>query len=685
MGISRIGISVIVPVYKVGPYLRQCVDSILRQTYKSIEIILVDDGSPDDCGAVCDEYARKDSRIRVIHKPNGGLSDARNAGIDLARGEFIGFVDSDDWIDDDMFESMHALAIARRADISICGKYEVRDGHVILPPFSPADAQVSVCSRMEALKALTEDIRIDSHAWNKLFRRELFDSIRFPVGKLYEDIYVMHRLFDRAERIVVAWEPKYYYRVRTGSIVTSADYLSRIDLCDAFASRCDFLQESHPELAGTATSVWLRHVLTFYALPVNRNDTSDQRSRLGTFYTGCRSRIATASIGDMQRSERMLSRVLRYSPAACRMTAHFLHIVRAIPGFRDGAKRVFRRVRGISEPSVLPSLPVCEGKNRAFLIGMPEYNNLGDHAVAYAESRFFQNELPEYETVEISESAFRAGRRRIRHALRPGDIAVLPGGGNLGNQYPDQEAIRRWVIRHCRKNRVVVFPQTMYFTPDEAGKREAGKTAAIYNAHPDLILFAREKVSLEAMKRLFPRCRVALTPDIALSLRPEIPTVEREGVGICLRGDLESRVTPEEFTRITAACREYGGSVKHFDTCLADSIPAAQREAALRQIWGKFAGCRLVVTDRLHGVVFAAITGTPCVAVGNYNHKVRGICEWIADLGYIRFVDRAADIPDVLPSMPEGGTFPYDPGRLAPLFAPIGRLIRQPETGTDNE
>ena len=324
-------------------------------------------------------------------------------------------------------------------------------------------------------------------------------------------------------------------------------------------------------------------------------------------------------------------------------------------------------------------------KNRAFLIGMPEYNNLGDHAIAYAESRFFKNELPEYETVEITETAFQVHRRQIRQTLRPGDIVVLPGGGNLGNQYPDQEAIRRWVIRHCRKNRVIIFPQTMYFTPDEAGKREAEKTAAIYNAHPDLVLFAREKVSFAAMKQLFPRCRVMLVPDIVLSLQPEIPPVEREGIGICLRGDLEGRVTPGEFTRITAVCRECGGAVKHFDTCLADSILSAQREAALRQIWRKFAGCRVVVTDRLHGVIFAAITGTPCVAVGNYNHKVRGICEWIADLGYIRFVDRVADIPAALSSMPESGIFRYDPSHMAPLFAPISWQIRQLQNRKDDE
>jgi CDP-glycerol glycerophosphotransferase len=207
-------ISVIVPVYMVEPYLRQCLDSLVAQTMSDLEIILVDDGSPDGCPAICDEYAGRDLRIRVIHKENGGLSDARNAGIDVARGNYIGFVDSDDWIAPDMFEYLYQGAKDYEADVVVCEYYNVWG--------KKADATTRTSVRSfsgeASMRALLQ-LRIGNYAWNKLYRRSLWaDDIRYPVGKNYEDVRTTYRVFDRASRVVALPEVKYFYRRHDQSI-----------------------------------------------------------------------------------------------------------------------------------------------------------------------------------------------------------------------------------------------------------------------------------------------------------------------------------------------------------------------------------------------------------------------------------------------------------------------------------
>lgn len=178
-------ISIIVPVYKVEKYLRKCVDSILAQTFTDFEVILVDDGSPDNSGKICDEYAEKDNRVRVIHKENGGLSSARNAGIDVARGKYLGFVDSDDYIDEDMYEILYENLKIHDADIS----------SVELIPFygdrykkANKEKKVIILNKKEAIKSVLEGTQFYAYAWNKLYRKELFKDNRYLDGKTFEEI-----------------------------------------------------------------------------------------------------------------------------------------------------------------------------------------------------------------------------------------------------------------------------------------------------------------------------------------------------------------------------------------------------------------------------------------------------------------------------------------------------------------
>ena len=205
-------ISIVVPIYKVEKYIHKCIDSILAQTFTDFELILVDDGSPDNCGKICDEYAMKDSRIKVIHKKNGGLSDARNAGIDTAIGEYIGFVDSDDYIESDMYKDLYEVIINNDADISITGIKEVNEEGRVIYKYLPEKIDFS-----ELLK--------QAYACNKLFKRNLFleNNLYFQNNRHYEDIELIPKLIAKSNKIVGVNKLAYNYLKRGNSITSVKD------------------------------------------------------------------------------------------------------------------------------------------------------------------------------------------------------------------------------------------------------------------------------------------------------------------------------------------------------------------------------------------------------------------------------------------------------------------------------
>ena len=236
-------ISVIVPVYNVELYIRKCIESILSQTYRNLEIILVDDGSKDRCGEICDEYALKDNRIRVIHKENGGLSDARNVGIDASRGEYIGFVDSDDWIVPDMYEYLYRGLIENNADISVCEYYNVWRSKA-QATYRPSTRIFSGSSCLWALLRL----KVGNYAWNKLYKRNLWeDGIRYPVGKLYEDVRTTYRIFQKVSVVAALPEAKYFYRRHVEGITSTKTVSSQGQCVESRMTRYDKLIQDWPD------------------------------------------------------------------------------------------------------------------------------------------------------------------------------------------------------------------------------------------------------------------------------------------------------------------------------------------------------------------------------------------------------------------------------------------------------
>lgn len=254
-------ISVIVPVYRVEPYLRKCVDSIRNQTFRDLEIILVDDGSPDGCGEICDQYQELDNRVRVIHKANGGLSSARNAGLDSATGEYIGFVDSDDYIAKDMFETLYNNIVEHDADIAVCGAWVCFPDRTV----SANKIQYKGLADQEAAyrMILLGDV-VKAHVWDKLFKREVFENVRFPIGKIFEDIYILDELMLRAETVYIDTAPKYHYVQRTNSILHTPFHNGDQCIIEAYEKNRSTIHKRFPALMDAACSrVWHSYRFVF--------------------------------------------------------------------------------------------------------------------------------------------------------------------------------------------------------------------------------------------------------------------------------------------------------------------------------------------------------------------------------------------------------------------------------------
>ena len=269
-------ISIIIPVYKVEKYLEKCIQSLINQTYENLQIILVDDGSPDNCGKICDEYAKKDHRIEVIHKSNGGLSDARNKGLEIAKGEYIGFIDSDDYIESDMYEVLYNLLKQYNADVSICNFYTVSQGKISI---KNADNGINEYNRIEILKEILLDKNIQSYAWNKLYKKELFDEIKYPVGKKYEDIGTTFYLLEKCNKVVVTGKPEYYYINRQDSIVNNVTETTITDYIELIMQRYDYIEENIKELSSYNKDYLKRILKTAEQDIKNLNEVGDYTKR----------------------------------------------------------------------------------------------------------------------------------------------------------------------------------------------------------------------------------------------------------------------------------------------------------------------------------------------------------------------------------------------------------------------
>jgi len=242
-------VSVIVPVYNVENYIEKCIESIIRQTYKNLEILLIDDGSTDKSSDLCEKYAERDSRIKIFHKENGGLSDARNFGIEHAEGEYLTFIDSDDFVDEDYIEFLYHL-IAKGYKLALCSLHVrfMSNGRVL----NKGNGEEIIISGKQCIEMMCYHDEVDTAAYAKLIHKSLFQSVRFPKGKIFEDIGTMYLVFDQCDEVICSFFPKYNYIIRNGSIVTSGYTPQKLELITMTDEMTDYVENKYPDLKRAA-------------------------------------------------------------------------------------------------------------------------------------------------------------------------------------------------------------------------------------------------------------------------------------------------------------------------------------------------------------------------------------------------------------------------------------------------
>ena len=274
-------ISVIVPIYKVEDYLPQCIESIINQTYNNLEIILVDDGSPDKCPQICDEYAKKDNRIRVIHKENGGLSSARNAGLDIATGDYIAFVDSDDYLDVLMYQTLMGVIDEYGVDVVVCDLFEINGEK--LKTYSTDTQKVCVLDNMNDIFShfIKPIPKIRFEVWNKLFKRSAIGDVRFKVGQIYEDLHFDRNIFMKSLKVAHIDIPGYYYRCNrlgsTNSFFKDNRFIYFEEMEHYFAL---FGKWKDDQLTKIYAMNGMETCLAFYISAIKLNATANQKRRI---------------------------------------------------------------------------------------------------------------------------------------------------------------------------------------------------------------------------------------------------------------------------------------------------------------------------------------------------------------------------------------------------------------------
>lgn len=300
---------------------------------------------------------------------------------------------------------------------------------------------------------------------------------------------------------------------------------------------------------------------------------------------------------------------------------------------------------------------------KLIIMGIPTHGNLGDHVIAMAERKILEDNFKNYKIYEVPERYLDKCAKRVKNCVDDDDIIVLVGGGNIGDIYERPEKGRREVIKQFPNNKIILFPQTVYFSDTENGRKELEISKEIYNKHNNLVLLARENKTYNFMKEHFNRAKIYLTPDIVMTLKMK-SNKKRDGALLMLRSDREKTLSNEAVEEIKKEALENYGQYTLSDMYVSTkglyNIGGEYRDKLLKQKFDEFQTAKIVVTDRLHGMILAAITETPCIAFSNFNHKIDESYYWFRDLNYIKYCTNIDELKGYMKELKSIKEIKYD-------------------------
>ena len=313
------------------------------------------------------------------------------------------------------------------------------------------------------------------------------------------------------------------------------------------------------------------------------------------------------------------------------------------------------------------------------MIATPSHGNLGDQAIVYAQRRFLADALPDFSVFEVQRYQYELAREKLQGMIRPSDVILVDGGGNVGTLWPEENDKINDIVRRFRDQTVLVFPQTAYFEDTEDGRSCEQETSAAYRSNPNLVYFSRDWGTFETIGELSPETPNQYMPDIVPYIENAPFSTERSGALLCLRDDKERTLSDGIAESIGRLLDELGFEARRTSTVVANPtrIHEGNRESVLAEKWVEFASASLVITDRLHGMFFSAITGTPCVAIDNVSHKVSQGYEWIREIPNVRLARTPDEISGLAREVLAVGPRKYSRVFLEPVYGRMREVVRR--------
>ena len=678
-------VSIIIPVYNVAVYLNDAIESAVSQTYENVEVILVDDGSTDGCSGICDSWVDKNEKIKVIHKENGGLSSARNAGLEVAEGDYIYFLDGDDYISPDLVRTV-VLYMNLGYDMVVFQHYAVHDdGKKELRTCSLGEYIIDgIDVRKDYYVKTLLQYHIGWEAWNRIFRRDIIEALHLRYEdnrKIFaEDLYFVMCYSLAVKRIVSIGSAFYYYRLRDDSIMGQENGKLNIGRMNEMSKAIYAFFQSHH---APDSLIELYPVMHY---TIMQSCAKRYKNIKGINEIQLR-RDIMKDVSD-KNFFRIMLRKLTWQQKPWKKyfsTEEAMYIVKIANYWRIGSFvyftikteeiRAYQKISRRKDRKYL-ELPSHEGR-KIYLIGSETYGNLGDGMIAESIIDFCKHCLPEYGIEEYPLSSYWNQKRYLISAIQPDDIIVMTGGGNFGNKYPEAQAVKQDVVKTWTQNKKIIFPQTIFYL--EESDDSLDEDEELFIKENNVILFTRDKQSYEFAKEHF-TCGIGLAPDIVLFTNKQ-KQIERENrILLLLRGDSERAIAHGNLEYVINRAFATG-----MDVCAADlqllynGAEISLRKNEISRKLGLIRSSKLVITDRLHGMVFAAVTGTPCLVFPNFNFKVKGTYEWLNHLPYIKFADSIDQVDAYMEELLGVSECRYDNKPFLPYYRKLADALKSEE------
>lgn len=646
--------SIVIPVYNVAEFLKECVDSAVNQTYQNIEIILVDDGSTDSSGTICDTYQRNyPDKVKVIHQKNGGLSNARNTGLRNATGDFIYFLDSDDYIELDTIEFLSSV-MSNDPDLDFVF-------------FDACSFENNTCAPIN--KGYIRKYIYDKNSGPNIFyqlytNREFVTCVQFLYFKkeflIKEDLWfydgILHEdglftvyAYMKAKHTKHVGHEFYHRRFRKNSIMTRKPssrnfhgyYTATVELLELLKNYSN--KSNEYEILQTYLTQKIQSIIQIYYQLDRKNRVKSKNE----FCNLCNIVLNNGDIKSQSLETLVKSRLKTFIVSKLK---HYLRTPYLKYKDTFWAKRAKVDLKQFCRKynNDLINVKSHSNERKIIVLCTPEHGNLGDQAIAISQKIILKNNINKYQYLELTYGSSVENVNKMAKFIHTEDVFVVTGGGWLGTLWYHDEYIVQKYLKKYPRNKFIIMPQTVFYNMDDDKILKASQR--LYAQHKNLFVFFRDENSYDFfLKHGFVESeRAFYMPDLVCYYNYDTVTeAVPNQVGLCFRKDHEKTIKDGLQRKIEMELLKKGIMVKPFTTVLPQKIESANRIEVLKRFLDELKKNKLVITDRLHCMLFCFILGVPCIAFDNLSHKVSGVYEWIKECEFVILVDKETSIENL--------------------------------------